>query len=84
MRTIRAGDTVTHGPSGETWLVAAVSDRELAPAGWPPTFALLADCVLVERCTDDEHREMVVKAAGHESARIVGASHTCDVCGSTP
>lgn len=52
MDKIRAGDTVLHRPSGETWVVCGVNyDRgQLIPCGWPfPTLAMLADCELVER-----------------------------------
>lgn len=52
---IRCGDTVRHGPTGETWVVAWVERDRLAWAGWPPGEALLADCTLVEAASDAEH-----------------------------
>lgn len=47
---IQAGDSVKHGPTGETWFVLGVDGRggKVCVAGWPPTIAELADCTLVE------------------------------------
>ena len=33
--TIDTGDTVKHGPTGETWVVAYVQGDRLAWCGWP-------------------------------------------------
>ena len=50
-RESRAGDTVLHRPSGETWYVLGVSRErdKIAPAGWPVCTARLSDCELIER-----------------------------------
>lgn len=82
---IRAGDTVRHGPSGETWLVAAVHGVELAPAGWPEGIARIEDCTLVERCGDLEHVDMVERARrlpSPDCRRFMSAEHleSCLVC----
>lgn len=47
---IKAGSTVKHLPSGEEWYVLGVNTLtgKLCIAGWPPTIALLSDCVLIE------------------------------------
>lgn len=55
----RCGDHVHHEPSGENWLVAWADDGKLAPAGWPPTVAQLADCRVIRRCSDEEHARAV-------------------------
>lgn len=60
---MRAGDTVKHRPSGETWSVAYVKGEWLAWCGWPPGEAKVTDCELVESCSDAEHREMLEKWA---------------------
>lgn len=56
---IKAGDSVLHRPTGETWYLLGVNKRhgKVCVAGWPPTIADLADCDLVEKgngITDDE------------------------------
>lgn len=47
--TIDTGDTVKHGPTGETWVVAYVQGDRLAWCGWPPGEAQLSDCLLVQK-----------------------------------
>lgn len=61
--TIRAGDSVKHRPSGETWLVAYVDGERLAWCGWPPGEAALTDCELVKRCSDDENLSLLKRLA---------------------
>lgn len=60
--TIRAGDHVEHGPTGETWVVGRVTAKHLEPFGWPRSRALLADCRLVRSASDAEHAEAVASA----------------------
>lgn len=60
---MRAGDTVKHRPSGETWTVAYVEGEWLAWCGWPEGEAEVANCELVEACSDEEHREMLERWA---------------------
>lgn len=52
---VKPGDTVLHRPSGERWVVAAVSDdgTELVCCGWPETIAKQADCEVVHRVSMD-------------------------------
>lgn len=61
--TIRAGDHVLHEPSGETWVVCRVKPEtgRLATFGWPPSEALISDCVLKKACSDAEHADAVEK-----------------------
>lgn len=71
MSNVRAGDSVVHGPSGETWLVAAMSPdgTELVCCGWPETVAKVADCTLAKACGDAEHAEMlrqVIESCGDQ------------------
>ena len=49
----RAGDTVKHLQSGETWLLACDQDREwVLPAGWPESMGRAEDCVLIQAASD--------------------------------
>ena len=65
--TIRAGDHVAHGPTGETWVVRRVTAEHVEPFGWPRSRALLSDCLVVKRATDEQHAEAVAIAG--EAAR---------------
>ena len=58
--TIDTGDTVKHGPTGETWVVAYVQGEWLAWCGWPEGEARLSDCTLVTAATD-EYREKLLR-----------------------
>lgn len=53
MSDLERGDIVRHVPSGEEWLLLRVKDDYVYPAGWPPSRALAADCVLVSKATPD-------------------------------
>ena len=64
MQDIKAGDHVFHEPSGETWVVAHVSNNMLAWCGWPAGMTKLEDCKLVKSCTHDEHVDMLIELAG--------------------
>ena len=61
----RAGDHVLHEPSGETWVVAHVSDngKMVAWCGWPAGMARLSECRLTKQCSDREHWALVNKLA---------------------
>lgn len=53
---MRAGDTVKHLTSGETWTVAAtLLDGSFYAEGWPCTLAQQSDAVVLEAATDAEH-----------------------------
>ena len=67
----RTGDSVYHRPSGETWVVAYAdpSSKELAPCGWPITFATIGDCEIVRRATDAEHLKLVHEIWNWEGER---------------
>lgn len=56
-KRIRCGDTVKHHPTGEEWVVAYAdyTTGHLAYSGWPEGIAKIAECELVESCTDEEH-----------------------------
>lgn len=57
---MRAGDTVRHTPSGETWRLATNPEfGRVCWFGWPEGDAKESDCVLVEACSDEEYREML-------------------------
>jgi len=59
----RCGDHVHHGPTGEDWVVAHVSNGKLAWCGWPAGVADLSDCRLIKQCTDEEHLKLVNEIA---------------------
>ena len=60
--TIKPGDIVHHKPSGEDWVVAYmdVERNEIAWFGWPPGFAKLSDCELLESVSIDESLKAIV------------------------
>lgn len=64
--SVRTGDAVFHRPSGENWLVAfADADRdEIAWCGWPPGFAKLSDCDVVQKASDADSLKLLREIAG--------------------
>ena len=60
LREIDTGDTVKHGPTGETWVVAYVQGDRLAWCGWPEGTANVSDCTLVEKATP-EYRDKLLR-----------------------
>lgn len=60
---IRCGDTVKHGPTGETWLVRYVDGDRLSWFGWPPGEARLEDCTLIEAADDEKHAKYLALSA---------------------
>lgn len=49
VRRFRAGDTVFHRPTGETWLlIKDEHDGWVTPGGWPASQGRAEDCKLVE------------------------------------
>lgn len=61
--TIDTGDVVLHGPTGERWVVAYVKGKYLAWCGWPEGEALLSDCTLVEKATDEKRKGLLHEIA---------------------
>ncbi len=68
---MKTGDVVKHKPSGESWLVAAVSPdgKRLICCGWPESMADVEECEL-EREASDEYAvslaNRVVKECGDQ------------------
>lgn len=62
--TIDTGDTVKHGPTGETWVVAYVEGDKLAWVGWPQGEANLSDCTLTEKATPESRISLLRAMAG--------------------
>lgn len=60
---IDTGDTVKHGPTGESWVVAYVEDNRLAWCGWPPGWAELSDCTLVRKASEEQRIALLEKMA---------------------
>lgn len=60
MSEFKAGDIVTHIPTGETWVLACDQDGDkVIPAGWPETLANACDCELDEASTESARLEML-------------------------
>jgi hypothetical protein len=78
--TLKAGDTIKHGPSGETWVVAAVSPdgKDILCCGWPETMAAVADCELLKACSLEESVEQSQSVAKscHDQCRGSWARET--------
>lgn len=65
-KPFRAGDHVHHAPSGEDWVLACDQEGdEVAPAGWPESYALDDDCTLIRAASDDERMDMLRRVAKH-------------------
>lgn len=63
LSTIDTGDTVKHGPTGETWTVAFVRDDRLSWCGWPEGQADLADCTLIEKASEESRQKLLQSMA---------------------
>lgn len=61
--TIDTGDTVKHGPTGETWIVAYVRGEYLAWCGWPEGEARLSDCTLIEKAGAEDRERLLREMA---------------------
>lgn len=74
---MRAGDTVKHGPTGETWYLGGADMKrdEVYPCGWPETIAKASDCTLVKAATDEEHWKLVEEIAAKDHSPDVRVSH---------
>jgi len=54
-RKFKAGDTVKHHPTGETWLlIRDEHEGQVFPGGWPPSIAKAEDCTLIRSCPHPE------------------------------
>ena len=60
----RAGDTVLHRPTGETWILAVdqFGDR-VSPCGWPETIAGASDCELKVAASNDERADQLKRSS---------------------
>lgn len=58
---MRTGDTVKHRPTGETWTVAYVDGDYMGWWGWPPGRTQVADCDMVEQCSDADHIALLLR-----------------------
>ena len=63
--TFRAGDTVKHGPTGETWILAVdqFGREEVCPCGWPETIAKASDCEIVKQASDEERKQQLLRSS---------------------
>lgn len=72
----RTGDSVLHGPTGETWVVAWADPATgyMSWLGWPEGEAKISDCTLDEAAIDADHQRWLcdlVKSGGSRAARAV-------------
>jgi len=70
----RTGDVVQHGPTGERWVIsyAEPATGYLSWLGSPDGEAKIADCILVEAVSDEEHHTILrnlIKAGGFRAVR---------------
>ncbi len=76
MRPFRAGDSVKHAPSGETWVLACdQQDNDVLPAGWPETLGHATHCRLVKAATDEQRLSMLRAVADSRPDHGGGSSH---------
>jgi len=64
------GDTILHGPTGETWIVAFANDREVCCVGWPCSLAKRSDCTLVRAAPASERDKLLRDMANMNGADI--------------
>lgn len=62
-KTIDTGDSVLHGPTGETWIVAYVRGEYLAWCGWPEGEVRLSDCTLTHKATPEYRNKLLLDMA---------------------
>lgn len=70
---LRAGDTVFHVMSGETWLILADTGKMIAWADWPVGMENRSKCTPRYRCSDAEHMKIMddIKAGDHPLQHII-------------
>lgn len=73
---LRTGDSVAHGPTGETWVVAWADPATgyMAWLGWPEGEARIEDCTLTKAASDVDHQRWLrdlVASGGSRAARAV-------------
>lgn len=75
--TAKPGDVVRHGPSNEKWVVAYadVERDEIAWFGWPPSYAKLSDCELLESVSIDKSLKAIVDWAKKGQRERDGHDH---------
>jgi hypothetical protein len=73
-RPFRAGDTVLHAPSGETWLLACDEDGgRVVACGWPESLVPASECSLVEAATDADRLELLKRVAASRGDHGAGS-----------
>jgi len=72
MNDIDIADTVEHIPSGEEWIIARVDGIHVWPCGWPESRAMLKDCILIEKATEDERSRLI-----HDLKRLPESDPRC-------
>ncbi len=77
---MKAGDTIKHIQTGETWLVAAVCNQTkmLLCCGWPESMAPWSDCELVKECWQDDSVELLNELASGTDCRASWARRNLD------
>ena len=70
---LRAGDTVFHSMSGETWVILADTGRMIAWAGWPCGMENRANCTPRDRCSDARHQSLMadIRNGQHPLTQII-------------
>lgn len=72
---MRAGDHVHHLPSNEHWTLSTDPENGYVTwYGWPEGEAKESDCVLIEACSDDDHRKALEEWGARDHRRDDGGS----------
>ena len=70
---LRAGDTVFHAMSGETWCVLADTGTMIAWAGWTVGMEHRSHCTPRDRCSDATHLAVMadIRLGQHPLRQII-------------
>ncbi|WP_339873970.1 hypothetical protein [uncultured Brevundimonas sp.] len=65
---IDVADYVHHKPSGEDWMVGAVSNGQVIPCGWPLSYAPITDCTLTDKASDEERQKLLTELCAMQNS----------------
>lgn len=82
--TIETGDMVFHRPTRELWIVANCKGSELMWCGWPEGYAQTSDCLLVNKATQTQKKQILLDLAGAGGTRAYRARHELEALGINP
>jgi hypothetical protein len=76
---IEIADKVKHHPSGEEWIIARVTGKDVYPCGWPPCIAQLSDCELIEKASQEQRDRLIeeLKQLPRNDSRHITENQLC-------